>query len=78
MLKVNTGDWLPFTAAPARERSLSPVHATYNIKCFKNNMLAGHRPVPVSSEVTNYLPPHRRYHYRLAMFDIVARVARDQ
>ena len=24
MLKVNTGDWLSFTVAPARERSLSP------------------------------------------------------
>ena len=28
MLKVNTGDWLSFTSAPARERSLSPVHRT--------------------------------------------------
>ena len=26
MLKVNTGDWLSFTVATARERSLSPVH----------------------------------------------------
>ena len=24
MLEVNTGDWLSFTVAPARERSLSP------------------------------------------------------
>ena len=29
-------------------------------------------------EVTNYLPPHRRDYYRLAMFDVVARVARER
>ena len=35
------------------------------------------RYVSVIYEVTNYLPPHRRDYYRLAMFDVVARVARD-
>ena len=33
------------------------------------------RYVSVIFEVTNYLPLHRRDHYRLAMFDVVARVA---
>ena len=36
------------------------------------------RYVSVLYEVTNYLPPHRRDYYRLAMFDVVARVASER
>ena len=38
MLKVNTGDWLSFTVATARERSLSPCSQKIEEKfgCLEN------------------------------------------
>ena len=53
---VNTGDWLSFTVATARERSLSPVHVTLRSRHvaklhYKNSKYRCHYEVPFISSL---------------------------
>ena len=66
MLKVNTGDWLPFTAAPARERSLSPVHYTHLHLSDNNGNLLNAVNVLFGKDPTKY---HIQCKVRLARFE---------